>query len=73
MRYLVLVLVVVALSGHSQVRASVGVAMLVGVVETAGRYMFPQFGAFFIYLLIIGLMVWRQDGLFVRSKRVKAA
>ncbi len=73
LRHLVLVLVVVALSGQGQVRASVGVAMLVGVVETAGRYMFPQFGAFFIYLLIIGLMVWRQDGLFVRSKRVKAA
>jgi branched-chain amino acid transport system permease protein len=69
-KYLVLVLVVVALSGHGQVRASVVVAMIVGIVETGGRYLFPQFGAFFIYLLLIGLMVWRRDGLLVRRRAV---
>ena len=54
MKYLVLMLVIVALAGHGQVTASVAVAIIVGVVETAGRYLFPQFGAFFIYLLLIG-------------------
>lgn len=73
MKYLVLVLVVVALAGHGQIRASVAVAVIVGIVETAGRYLFPQFGAFFIYLLLIALMVWRQDGLFVRRKTTRAA
>ncbi len=68
LKYLVLVLVIVALAGHGQVTASVAVAVLVGLVETAGRYLFPQFGAFFIYLLLIGLMVWRPDGLLVRRK-----
>ena len=62
-KYLVLVLVVVALAGHGQVRASVVVALLVGVVETAGRYLFPQFGSFFIYVLLIALMVLRPHGL----------
>ena len=64
-KYLVLVLVVVALAGHGQVRASVAVALIVGIVETAGRYMFPQFGSFFIYLLLITLMVLRPHGLLV--------
>ena len=73
LKYLVLVLVVVALSGHGQVRASVGVAMIVGIAETAGRYLFPQFGAFFIYLLLIALMVWRQDGLFVPRRAAGVA
>lgn len=68
LKYLVLVLVIVALSGHGQVGASVVVAVLVGLVETAGRYFFPQFGAFFIYLLLIGLMVWRPDGLLVKRR-----
>ncbi|WP_219214183.1 branched-chain amino acid ABC transporter permease [Variovorax boronicumulans] len=68
LKYLVLVLVIVALAGHGQVTASVLVAMLVGLVETAGRYLFPQFGAFFIYLLLIGLMVWRPDGLLLRRR-----
>jgi branched-chain amino acid transport system permease protein len=73
LKYLVLVLVVVALAGHGQIRASVAVAVIVGIVETAGRYVFPQFGAFFIYLLLIALMVWRQDGLFVRRKTARIA
>ena len=67
-KYLVLVLVVVALAGHGQIRASIAVAMLVGVVETGGRYLFPQYGSLFIYLLLIGLMVWRPDGLLVRRR-----
>ena len=65
LKYLVLVLVVVALAGHGQVRASVAVALIVGIVETAGRYLFPQFGSFFIYLLLITLMVLRPHGLLV--------
>lgn len=64
-KYLVLVLVVVALAGHGQVRASIAVALIVGIVETAGRYLFPQFGAFFIYILLICLMVLRPHGLLV--------
>ena len=63
LKYLVLVLVIVALAGHGQVMASVAVAVIVGLVETAGRYIFPQAGAFLIYLLLIALMVWRPDGL----------
>jgi branched-chain amino acid transport system permease protein len=68
LKYLVLVLVIVALAGHGQVTASVAVAVIVGVVETAGRYLFPQSGAFLIYLLLIGLMIWRPDGLLVRRR-----
>ncbi len=68
MKYLVLMLVIVSLAGHGQVTASVAVAIIVGLVETAGRYLFPQFGAFFIYLLLIGLMVWRPQGLLVRRQ-----
>ncbi|MBO9513161.1 MAG: branched-chain amino acid ABC transporter permease [Variovorax sp.] len=68
MKYLVLVLVIVALAGHGQVTASVLVAVIVGIVETAGRYFFPQAGAFLIYLLLIALMIWRPDGLLARTR-----
>lgn len=68
LKYLVLVLVIVALAGHGQVTASVAVAVIVGLVETAGRYLFPQSGAFIIYLLLIALMVWRPDGLLARTR-----
>jgi branched-chain amino acid transport system permease protein len=68
MKYLVLVLVIVALAGHGQVSASVAVAAIVGLVETAGRYFFPQAGAFLIYVLLIALMIWRPDGLLARPR-----
>ncbi len=68
LKYLVVVLVIVALAGHGNITGSVAVALLVGLVETAGRYLFPQSGSFLIYLLLIALMVWRPDGLLVRRK-----
>jgi branched-chain amino acid transport system permease protein len=67
-KYLILVLVVVALSGFGNVKSVVGVAIVVGVVETAGRLFFPGLGAFLIYLLLIVLMIWRRDGLFSTGK-----
>ena len=66
MKYLLLVLVVVALSGFGNMKASLGVAIFVGIVDTAGRLLVPEFGGFIIYLLLIVLMIWRQDGLFAR-------
>ena len=66
MKYLLLVLVVVALSGFGNMKASLGVAIFVGIVDTAGRFLVPEFGGFIIYLLLIVLMIWRQDGLFAR-------
>jgi len=63
-KYLILVLVVVALSGFGNVRAVLGVSIFVGIVDTAGRFFLPDFGAFTIYVLLIVLMVWRRQGLF---------
>lgn len=68
MKYLVLVLVVVALSGFGNVKASLVVSIFVGIVETAGRLLVPEFGGLFIYLLLIVLMVVRQDGLLSRRR-----
>jgi Branched-chain amino acid ABC-type transport system, permease components len=68
MKYLVLVLVVVALSGFGNIKASLVVAIFVGVVETAVRLLVPEFGGLAIYLLLIVLMVVRQDGLLSRRR-----
>ena len=67
LKYLVLVLIVVALSGAGKVRAALGASIFVGVVDTAGRFLMPQVGGFVIYVLLIVLVVWRGDGLFVRQ------
>lgn len=64
-KYLTLVLIVVVLSGLVNIKASAGVAILVGVVDTAGRYLFPAIGAFVVYVVLIALLIWRSEGLFV--------
>ena len=43
-KYLVLVLVIVALSGFGNVRATLFVAIFVGIVDTAARYFLPEIG-----------------------------
>lgn len=65
-KYLVLVLVIVALSGFGNVKATLAVAILVGIFDTAARYFLPESGAFTIYILLIVLIVWRPDGLLAR-------
>jgi len=61
-KYLPLVLVVVVLSGFGNIKASAGVAVFVGVVDTACRFLFPASAAFVIYSLLIGLVLWRDRG-----------
>jgi branched-chain amino acid transport system permease protein len=63
-KYLTLMLIVVSLAGHGNLKASAGVAILVGIVDTAGRYLFPVGGAFIVYGVFVALMLWRPDGLF---------
>ena len=67
LKYLVLVLIVVALSGAGNVRAALAASVFVGVIDTAGRFLMPEIGGFVIYVLLIVLVVWRGDGLFVRQ------
>jgi len=65
-KYLVLVLVIVALSGFGNVKATVFVALFIGIFDTAARYFLPDSGAFTIYILLIVLIVWRPEGLLFR-------
>jgi branched-chain amino acid transport system permease protein len=65
-KYLILVLVIVALSGFGSIRATVFVAIFVGVIDTAARYFLPDTGGLAIYFLLIILMVLRPDGLLAR-------
>jgi branched-chain amino acid transport system permease protein len=68
-KYLVLLLVVVSLSGFGNIKASAQISLLVGVVDTAARYLFPSLGAFVVYFVLIGLMVWRDQGPFASGTR----
>ena len=64
--YLVYVLIVVSVGGLGSVRGTFAAAAVLGISDIAGKYYLPQFGAFFIYLVMITLLMWRPTGLFGR-------
>jgi branched-chain amino acid transport system permease protein len=67
MEYLVYFLMVVAVGGLGSIRGPFVAALLLGIGDTACKYLVPQLGAFFIYLAMIGLLLWRPAGLFGRA------
>ena len=56
-------LIVVSVGGLGSLRGPFVAALLIGVTDTACKYWLPQFGAFFIYIATIGLLLWRPQGL----------
>jgi len=62
--YLVYVLIVVAVGGLGSIGGSFAAAALLGISDMAGKYYFPWLGAFLIYLVMVGLLMWRPQGLF---------
>ncbi len=63
---LVYFLIVVAVGGLGTLRGPFVAALLIGITDTACKYWVPQFGAFFIYVATIAVLLWRPMGLFGR-------
>jgi branched-chain amino acid transport system permease protein len=64
---LVYFLIVVAVGGLGSIRGPFVAALLIGVSDTAIKYLLPELGAFFIYLLTMTILLWRPRGLFGRA------
>ena len=64
--YLVYVLIVVSVGGLGSIAGSFLAASLLGISDMAGKYYFPELGAFLIYLVMVTLLMWRPAGLFGR-------
>jgi branched-chain amino acid transport system permease protein len=64
LEYLVYFLIVVAVGGLGSFRGAFVAALLLGVVDTAGKYLLPHFGAFFMFAIAIIVLLWRPQGLY---------
>jgi branched-chain amino acid transport system permease protein len=64
--YLVYVLIVVSVGGLGSIAGSFAAASVLGISDMAGKYYFPELGAFLIYLVMVTLLMWRPLGLFGR-------
>ncbi len=67
MEHLIYFLIVVAVGGLGSIKGPFFAALLLGIADTGFKYLLPEFGAFFIYALTLGVLLWRPQGLFGRA------
>ena len=53
--------------GLGSLRGAFVAALLLGIVDTAGKYLWPQSGAFIIYLVTLAVLLIRPYGLFGKA------
>lgn len=62
-QYLVLFLIVVTVGGLGTIRGTLIAALLLGIVDNAGKYLWPEGGAFFLYALTVAILLIKPAGL----------
>ncbi|PRD44610.1 branched-chain amino acid ABC transporter permease [Phyllobacterium phragmitis] len=68
LRYMVTFLVVVSVGGAGSIPGALLACLLLGGIDTAGRYLMPEFGEFFFYLAVIAIVCIFPRGLAGRAK-----
>ncbi|HEV8503245.1 MAG TPA: branched-chain amino acid ABC transporter permease [Casimicrobiaceae bacterium] len=63
---LIISFVVVVIGGIGSVRGALFAALLVGIVDTFGKVLFPQASGVAVYVLMAAILLWRPEGLFRR-------
>jgi branched-chain amino acid transport system permease protein len=66
LKFMIYFLIVVAVGGTSSITGPLLAALLLGIADVAGKYYIPKMGAFIVYCLMIAILIWRPQGLFVR-------
>jgi len=61
---LIICFVVVVIGGIGSIRGALVAALLVGVVDTFGKVLFPAAAGVLVYLLMAAVLLWKPEGLF---------
>jgi branched-chain amino acid transport system permease protein len=68
LRYMVTFLVVVSVGGAGSIPGALIASLLLGAIDTTGRYLAPEYGEFFFYLAVILIVTLFPRGLAGRLK-----
>ena len=66
-KFLVTFLIVVTVGGSNGILGALFGALLLGVLDVAGKYYVPSIGAFIIYAVMVVTLIVRPQGLFARG------
>jgi branched-chain amino acid transport system permease protein len=67
LKYLVIMLIVVTIGGQNGILGALFGALLLGVLDVAGKYYVPSVGAFIIYAVTLTTLILRPRGLFAKA------
>ncbi len=68
LKFMLYFLIVVTVGGTTSLTGPLLAALLLGITDVTGKYLAPQFGAFFIYGVMILILTLRPQGLFARGR-----
>lgn len=68
LRYMVMFLVVVSVGGAGSITGALAASLLLGLADTTGKYLAPEFGEFFFYLAVILIVVLFPQGLLAKPQ-----
>lgn len=68
LRYMVTFLVVVSVGGAGSIGGALLACLILGGIDTTGRYLMPEYGEFFFYLTVIAIVCVFPRGLAGRTK-----
>lgn len=63
-QYLVLFLIVVSVGGLGSIKGTILAALVLGIFDNAGKYLYPTGGGFFIYAVTVLLLLVKPTGLY---------
>jgi branched-chain amino acid transport system permease protein len=66
LRYLVIFLVVVSVGGAGSIAGALAASLLLGLADTVGKYLAPEYGQFFFFLTVIAVVFLFPNGLMGR-------
>lgn len=64
---IVISFVVVVIGGIGSVAGALLGALLIGIADTFGRVLVPDFASLIVYAVMAGILLWRPQGLFARA------
>jgi branched-chain amino acid transport system permease protein len=67
LKFMVTFLIVVAIGGSNGIVGALVGALLLGVLDVAGKYYVPSIGAFIIYFVMVVTLILRPQGLFAKG------
>jgi branched-chain amino acid transport system permease protein len=67
LEFLIYFLIVVSVGGLGSLKGAFVASLVLGILDTAGKYYLPEFGAFFIFAATIAILLWRPFGLYGRA------